>query len=81
MQYLVDDSDGTELSVARTLPANIWTFHEVKLDDAAQWSAWVGGNGMITASSVSLDSVVINRAQTSYDVYVYLDDVSFRVQQ
>lgn len=81
VQYLVDDSDGTELSVARTLPANTWTFHEVKLDDAAQWSAWVGGNGMITASSVSLDSVVITRAQTSYDVYVYLDDVSFRVQQ
>lgn len=81
VQYLVDDSDGTELSVARTLPANTWTFHEVKLDDAAQWSAWVGGNGTITASSVSLDSVVITRAQTSYDVYVYLDDVSFRVQQ
>lgn len=81
VQYLVDDSDGTELSVARTLPANTWTFHEVRLDDAAQWSAWVGGNGTITAGSVTLDSVVINRAQTSYDVYVYLDDVSFRVQQ
>lgn len=80
VQYLVDDSDGTELSVARTLPANTWTFHEVRLDDAAQWSAWVGGNGTITATSVTLDSVVINRAQTSYDVYVYVDDVSFRVQ-
>ena len=80
VQFLVDDSDGTELSVARTLSPNTWTFHEVALDDAAQWSAWVGGNGALTASSVTLDSVVITRAQTSYDVYVYVDDVSFRVQ-
>jgi hypothetical protein len=81
VQFLVDDSDGTELSEARTLSPNTWTFHEVRLDDAAQWSAWVGGNGTISASSITLDSVVINRAQTSFDVYVYLDDVSFRVQQ
>ena len=80
VQYLVDDSDGTELSTARALSPNTWTFHEVALDDAAQWSAWVGGNGALTASSVTLDSVVITRAQTSYDVYVYVDDVSFRVQ-
>lgn len=80
VQFLVDDSDGTELSVARTLSPNTWTFHEVSLDNSAQWSAWVGGNGVITASSVTLDSIVINRAQTSYDVYVYIDDVRFRVQ-
>ncbi len=80
VQFLVDDSDGTELSVARTLSPNTWTFHEVSLDNSAQWSAWVGGNGVITASSVTLDSIVINRAQTSYDVYVYIDDVRLRVQ-
>lgn len=80
VQYLVDDSDGTELSIARALSPNTWTFHEVSLDNAAHWSAWVGGNGTITANSVSLDSIVITRAQTSYDVYVYIDDVSFRVQ-
>lgn len=81
VQFLVDDSDGTELSSARALSPNTWTFHEVRLDDSAQWSAWVSGNGTITASSVTLDSVVITRPQTSFDLYVYLDDVSFRVQQ
>lgn len=81
VQFLVDDSDGNELSIARTLSPNTWTFHEVSLDNAAHWSAWVGGNGTITANSVSLDSIVITRAQTSFDVYVYIDDVSFRVQQ
>lgn len=80
VRYLVDDSDGTEMSVARTLPANTWTFHEVRLDDPAQWSAWVGGNGVISASSVTLDAIVVERAQTSFDVYLYVDNVSFRVQ-
>ena len=80
VSFAVDDSDGTERSVPRALPANAWTFVEVKLDDQAQWDAWAGGNGTITAASVTLDSIVVQRANTSFDVYVYLDDVSFRVQ-
>ncbi len=71
----VDDSDGTERSIARAIPANTWTFLEWRLDDAAQWDAWVGGNGAITASTVTLDAVWLYRAQTSYNVYVYLDDL------
>src|SRR5690606_17199922 len=71
----VDDSDGTERSIARSIPANTWTFLEWRLDDAAQWNAWVGGNGAITASTVTLDAVWLQRAQTSYNVYVYLDDL------
>ena len=71
----VDDSDGTERSIARSIPANTWTFLEWRLDDAAQWNAWVGGNGTITAANVTLDAVWLYRAQTSYNVYVYLDQV------
>lgn len=80
VRYLVDDSDGTEISVARTLPANTWTFHEVKLDDSAEWDPWASGNGTITAANVTLDAIVVERAQTSFDVVIYVDNVSFRVQ-
>lgn len=74
----VDDSDGTEVSTAKSIPANTWTFLEWKLDDASQWNAWVGGNGTISASSVTLDAIWFYRTQTSYNVYVYIDDVTYR---
>ncbi|MEZ0471028.1 N-acetylmuramoyl-L-alanine amidase [Luteimonas salinilitoris] len=75
----IDDSDGTERSASRTLPANRWTYVEWSLTDAAQWNAWVGGaNGAITAGTVKLDAVWLYRAQTSYDVNVYIDDVQIR---
>lgn len=75
----VDDSDGTERSVSRSLPANQWTWVEWSLADAAQWNAWAGNaNGTITAASVTLDAVWLYRAQTSFDVNVYLDDVQVR---
>jgi N-acetyl-anhydromuramyl-L-alanine amidase AmpD len=76
----VDDSDGTERSVARSLPANQWTYVEWKLDDGAHWNAWVGGNGTITASQVTLDAIWIYRAQTSYTVHLYIDDVQYRFE-
>lgn len=75
----VDDSDGTERSVGRAIPANAWTYLEWRLDDAAQWDAWVGGaDGAITASTVKLDAVWFYRDQTAYDVNVYLDDVQVK---
>ncbi|MBX9401546.1 N-acetylmuramoyl-L-alanine amidase [Lysobacter sp. BMK333-48F3] len=75
----VDDSDGTERSVSRAIPANAWTYLEWRLDDAAQWDAWVGGaDGAITASTVKLDAVWFYRDQTAYDVNVYLDDVQVK---
>lgn len=74
----IDDSDGTERSIARTIPANQWAYLEWNLADAAQWNAWVGGNGAISASKVTLDAIWIQRAQTSYTVYVYLDDVQIK---
>ncbi|MCB1049303.1 MAG: N-acetylmuramoyl-L-alanine amidase [Acidobacteria bacterium] len=74
----VDDSDGTERSIAKSIPANQWTYLGWKLDDSAEWNAWVGGNGIITASSVTLDAIWFFRAETSYTVYLYLDDVTYR---
>lgn len=76
----VDDSDGTERSISRTLPVNTWTFFEWKLDDGAQWDPWASGNGLITASQVSLDAIWFFRAQNANPVYIYLDDVQFKVQ-
>ncbi|SOD50879.1 N-acetylmuramoyl-L-alanine amidase [Pseudoxanthomonas wuyuanensis] len=75
----IDDSDGTERSVSRALAANTWTYVEWSLTDSAQWNAWVGNaNGAITASSVHLDAIWLYRAQTAYDVNVYIDDVQIR---
>lgn len=74
----VDDSDGTERSVSRALAANAWTYVEWSLADANQWNAWVGGNGAITASTVTLDAVWLYHAQTSYNLFVYLDDVQIK---
>jgi hypothetical protein len=75
----IDDSDGTERSVSRAIPAGVWTYLEWRLDDAAQWDAWVGNaNGAITASTVKLDAIWLYRDQTSYDVNLYLDDVQVK---
>lgn len=71
----VDDSDGTERSISRSLSANAWTYVEWSLTDANQWNVWVGGNGAIDASSVTLDAIWLYRTQTRYNVYVYVDDV------
>ncbi len=75
----IDDSDGTERSVSRSIPANSWTWVEWNLSDAAQWNAWAGGsNGAITASTVKLDAIWFYRAQTSYNVQLYVDNVQLR---
>jgi hypothetical protein len=74
----IDDSDGTERSITKTLAANTWTYVSWSLTDAAQWNAWVGGNGAITAGTVKLDAIWLYRAQTAYDVNVYIDDVQIR---
>lgn len=80
VRFLVDDSDGTEISKPVTLPQNQWFYYEVRLDDSSQWNAWAGGNGIITANEVTLDAIVFERAQTSWDVYIYVDDVQYRRQ-
>lgn len=74
----IDDSDGTERSIMRSIPANTWTYLEWNLSDAAQWNAWVGGNGAISAANVTLDAIWFYRAQTRYNVHVYIDDVQIR---
>ena len=75
----IDDSDGTERSTSRSLPANTWTYVEWSLSDAAQWSAWAGAsNGTITASNVTLDAIWLYHANTAYTVNTYIDDVQIR---
>jgi N-acetyl-anhydromuramyl-L-alanine amidase AmpD len=80
VQMGVDDSDGTEISTAKSLPTNAWTYFEWKLDDQTQWDAWVNGNGIITANTVTLDAIWFNRAQNANDVFIYIDDVRFVIQ-
>lgn len=73
----MDDSDGTERSDTKSIPANQWTWLEWNLDDSSQWNSWYGGNGSLSASTVSLDAIWFFRAQTSYNVYIYIDNVTY----
>ncbi|MEA5668180.1 peptidoglycan recognition family protein [Stenotrophomonas sp. MH1] len=74
----IDDSDGTERSTSKAIAANTWTYVSWPLSDAAQWNAWVDGNGAITASSVKLDAIWLYHANTAYDINVYIDDVQIK---
>ena len=75
----IDDSDGTERSVSRSLTANQWTYVEWTLSDSAHWNAWAGSsNGTINASNVTLDAIWIYHANTAYTVNTYIDDVQIR---
>ncbi|NQZ09905.1 MAG: N-acetylmuramoyl-L-alanine amidase [Algicola sp.] len=73
----MDDSDGTERSTTKSIPANQWTFLEWTLDDSSDWNPWYLGNGALSASQVSIDAIWFFRAQTSYNVYLYIDDVQY----
>lgn len=74
----VDDGAATERSVLRSVPANTWTYVEWNLADAAQWNAWVGGNGAIDAATVTLDAIWLERAHTTFTVNAYIDEVQWR---
>lgn len=74
----IDDSDGTERSDKKTIPTNTWTYMEWDLTRSSDWNAWYNGNGAISASQVSIDAIWFFRANTSYTVYVYIDDVQFK---
>lgn len=74
----IDDSDGTERSTTKTIPANKWTYVSWSLPTSSHWNAWVGGNGAITAGTVKLDAIWVYHANTAYDVNVYIDDVQIK---
>lgn len=75
----IDDSDGTERSINRSIPANRWTYVEWTLSDAAQWNPWAGNsNGAINANEATLDAIWLYRAQTSYNVQLYIDNVQIK---
>jgi hypothetical protein len=73
----VDDSDGTERSIMRPVPANTWIWVEWNLADATAWDAWVGGDGAVTAASVTLDAIWLARATSSTTANVHLDEVGW----
>ena len=73
----IDDSDGTEVSDRISIPANQWTFVNWQLDNSADWNTWVGGNGSLNASQVTLDAIWFYRNQTAWNVFVYIDDVQY----
>lgn len=76
----VDDGSGTEKSISRSVPQGVWTFVEWELDNSSHWNAWFGSsNGRIDASSVTIDAIWFHRAQTSYNVYINIDDVQHSV--
>jgi N-acetyl-anhydromuramyl-L-alanine amidase AmpD len=78
----VDDSDGTERSIAKSLPANAWTYVEWRLDDGAQWDAWAGGDGIITSTNAAtLDAIWFYRADSNgATVTVAIDDVRLEIK-
>ena len=78
----VDDSDGTERSVAKALPANAWTWVEWRLDDGAQWDPWAGGDGIITSTTAAtLDAIWFYRANANgATVAVAVDDVRLTIK-
>lgn len=72
----VDDGSGTERSQLRSVPVGQWTYVSWAFDDANQWNAWAGSsNGRIDAASVTVDAIWLHRAQTRYDVHLYVDEV------
>lgn len=75
----IDDTDGTERSVAKTVPTSTWTYLEWPLDDQTQWDAWSGGNGVLdNTTSLTIDALWILRANTSSTATVYIDDVTYK---
>ena len=70
VQLAIDDSDGTERSISRSvLSDNQWHLYEWNFDDGAQWNAWLSGsNGTINAATATIDSILFsgNAASTFY---------------
>lgn len=75
----VDDGAGTERSIPVAIPANKWTYVAWNLNNAANFNAWAGSsNGSIDAATVTLDAIWFYRAQTSYNVQMYVDNVQVK---
>lgn len=69
----LDDSDGNEQGVLRSVPTDgEWHLVEWDLDSADDWNTFAGGNGVIDAESVTLDAMYL-ASPTNRDVIVYWD--------
>lgn len=55
---IVVDAPSLDRGVKRTLTADgQWHLYQWNLNDAAQWSGWAGGDGVIAGSTFTLDSI------------------------
>lgn len=81
VSFGIDDTDGTERSVAKSVPTSTWTYLEWKLDDQTQWDAWSGGNGVLdNTTSLTIDAIWFFRANSSSQATIYIDDVTYRTE-
>ena len=70
----VDDPNTADRGLRQPLIADgAWHVYEWDLDDNAQWEAWVGGNGTIDGSQLTLDSLQFWGAGNAT---IYIDDVT-----
>ncbi|AQQ71755.1 putative N-acetylglucosamine-1-phosphodiester alpha-N-acetylglucosaminidase [Limihaloglobus sulfuriphilus] len=71
----IDNDGGMERGIPIALPADgFWHCCQWNLDDESQWQGWVNGDGQITGSAFSLDSIHIFGPNA--DVELYIDTVS-----
>jgi hypothetical protein len=71
------EQDEDSIRISRGSRAARW--RRVEPDRRGAGNAWVGNaDGAITAASVTVDAIWLYRAQTSYDVNVYVDEVQIR---
>lgn len=72
----IDDSDGTEQSVAKAI-ANTgnWTLYEFDLTNF-QGTA-VTGNGVINGPNVTLDAIILQRPHATTNWYFWVDEVIY----
>ncbi|MEM7682517.1 MAG: dockerin type I domain-containing protein [Planctomycetota bacterium] len=73
VQIGLDDPDSADLSTLTPVVADgAWRLYQWKIDDPAQWQAWVDGDGVITGPLTTLDAIFLHGDRSAT---VYLDDV------
>lgn len=74
VQIAVDDPSTGDRGVSQDVVADgQWHLYEWNLDDDSQWEAWFNGDGIITGSTVTIDSIQFRGAG---DATFYLDSVA-----
>jgi hypothetical protein len=72
----IDDSDGTEQSIAKSIYNDgVWHLYEFDLTNF-QGSA-VTGNGVINGPNVTLDAIMLSRNHSTTNWYFWIDEVKY----